>query len=39
MHDCQIVAAALQLNNGADQVALLTRDESIQQSNLVPTIW
>ena len=39
MHDRQIVAAALQLVSEGEQVALLTRDENIRLSGLVPTVW
>jgi PIN domain nuclease of toxin-antitoxin system len=39
MHDRQIVAAALQLASSGEAVALLTRDENIRSSGLVPTVW
>lgn len=39
IHDRQIVATALLVQTGGYEVAILTRDESIQNSNLVPTIW
>jgi PIN domain nuclease of toxin-antitoxin system len=39
MHDRQIVATALQLTGGGGQVALLTRDENIRLSGLIPTVW
>lgn len=39
MHDRQIVAAALQLASGGQPVVLLTRDENIRSSGLVPTVW
>ena len=39
MHDRQIVATALLVQTDGVQVAILTKDENIQNSNLVPTIW
>jgi len=39
MHDRQIVATALLAQTSGVQVAILTKDENIQNSNLVPTIW
>jgi PIN domain nuclease of toxin-antitoxin system len=39
MHDRQIVATALQLAAGGNQIALLTRDENICGSGLVSTVW
>jgi PIN domain nuclease of toxin-antitoxin system len=39
MHDRQIVATALRLNDLGDTAHLLTRDENITQSGLVSVIW
>lgn len=39
MHDRQIVATALLAQTNGNQVAVLTRDESIQNCGLVQTIW
>ena len=39
MHDRQIVATALLAQTNGNQVAILTRDESIQNCGLVQTIW
>lgn len=39
MHDRQIVATALLAKTNGNQVAILTRDESIQNCGLVQTIW
>lgn len=39
MHDRQIVATALLAQTDGHQVAILTRDESIQNCGLVQTIW
>lgn len=39
MHDRQIVATALLAQTNGHQVAILTRDESIQKCGLVQTIW
>jgi PIN domain nuclease of toxin-antitoxin system len=39
MHDRQIVATALLAQTNDVQVAILTRDENIQNSNLVETVW
>jgi PIN domain nuclease of toxin-antitoxin system len=39
MHDRQIIAAALSLAGTGQGVALLTRDESIRDSGLVPVTW
>jgi PIN domain nuclease of toxin-antitoxin system len=39
MHDCQIVAAVLQLASAGQRVVLLTRDENIRSSGLVTTVW
>lgn len=39
IHDRQIVATALLVQTGGYEVAILTRDENIQNSNLVQTIW
>jgi PIN domain nuclease of toxin-antitoxin system len=38
-HDRQIVATALKLSDGGEQVSLLTRDENIRLSGLVTTVW
>jgi PIN domain nuclease of toxin-antitoxin system len=39
MHDRQIVATALVLIDQGESVALLTRDQNIRDSGLVPVIW
>ncbi|MFN8492905.1 MAG: PIN domain-containing protein [Caldilineaceae bacterium] len=39
MHDRQIVATALLAQANDVQVAVLTKDENIQNSSLVQTIW
>lgn len=39
MHDRQIVATALLAQTNGNQVAILTRDESIQNCGLIQTIW
>ena len=39
MHDRQIVATALLAQTPETQVAILTRDENIQNCGLVQTIW
>jgi PIN domain nuclease of toxin-antitoxin system len=39
MHDRQIVATVLLLLDRGEQVALLTRDQNIVDSRLVPVIW
>jgi PIN domain nuclease of toxin-antitoxin system len=39
MHDRQIVAAVLNLAATGQEVALLTRDETIRNSGLVSVIW
>ncbi|MEZ4867424.1 MAG: PIN domain-containing protein [Caldilineaceae bacterium] len=39
MHDRQIVATALLAQTDDNQVAILTRDENIQNCDLVQTIW
>ena len=39
MHDRQIVASALVLQNNGATVAILTRDSVIQSSGLVTVIW
>ena len=39
MHDRQIVATALVIQDGGEEVALLTCDRNITASNLVPIIW
>ncbi|MEZ4731255.1 MAG: PIN domain-containing protein [Caldilineaceae bacterium] len=39
MHDRQIVATALLAQTAEIQVAILTRDENIQNCGLVQTIW
>jgi len=39
MHDRQIVATAIVLARGTEQVVLLTCDQNITASNLVPVIW
>ena len=39
MHDRQIVATVLVIQDAGEEVALLTCDRNITQSNLVPIIW
>jgi PIN domain nuclease of toxin-antitoxin system len=39
MHDRQIVATCLLLVEQGEQVALLTRDQNITASGLVPVLW
>jgi PIN domain nuclease of toxin-antitoxin system len=39
IHDRQIVATALGLSNGGDTVVLLTRDQNITSSGLIPVKW
>ncbi len=39
MHDRQIVATALVLARQGEEVTLLTRDENITASDLVPVLW
>src|SRR5262245_61408074 len=39
MHDRQIVASVLALRDGGANVALLTRDQVIAASGIVPVIW
>jgi PIN domain nuclease of toxin-antitoxin system len=39
MHDRQIVATALYLQEQGNEVAILTKDERITDSRLVDTIW
>ncbi len=39
MHDRQIVATALVIQDSGEEVALLTCDRNITASNLVPVIW
>lgn len=39
MHDRLIVATVLQLAGTGQPVTLLTRDENIRQSGLVPVLW
>lgn len=39
MHDRQIVATALLLAGRGEQVTLLTRDQNITNSGLVPVVW
>lgn len=39
MHDRQIVATALYLQEQGNEVAILTKDERITDSQLVDTIW
>jgi PIN domain nuclease of toxin-antitoxin system len=39
MHDRQIVATALYLQEQDNEVAILTKDEQITNSQLVDTIW
>jgi PIN domain nuclease of toxin-antitoxin system len=39
MHDRQIVATALVLAERGEQVVLVTRDQNITESGLVPVVW
>jgi len=39
LHDRQIVATALLVEEQGEPVAVLTKDENIRSSGLVPTIW
>ena len=39
MHDRQIVATALVLADRGERIALLTRDQNITASGLVPIVW
>lgn len=39
MHDRQIAATALVLIDEGESVALLTYDENIRETNLVPVVW
>ena len=39
MHDRQIIATALVLIDRGESVALITRDENIRETNLVPVVW
>lgn len=39
MHDRQIIATALQLTGPGEVIFLITRDESIRRSSLVPVVW
>ena len=39
MHDRQITATALVLIDQGESVALITRDENIRETDLVPVIW
>ena len=39
MHDRQIAATALILIDQGESVALITRDENIRETDLVPVIW
>jgi PIN domain nuclease of toxin-antitoxin system len=39
MHDHQIVATAVRLIERGEDISLVTRDENIAQSKLVPIIW
>ncbi len=39
MHDRQIVASALVMQNRGETVALLTKDANIVASGLVPVVW
>jgi PIN domain nuclease of toxin-antitoxin system len=39
MHDRQIVASALILQDRGQSVDLLTKDENITESGLIPTVW
>lgn len=39
MHDRQIVALAVQMQNKGETVALLTKDANIVASGLVPVVW
>jgi hypothetical protein len=39
MHDRHIVATALLLADRGEQVSILTRDQNITDSGLIPTVW
>jgi PIN domain nuclease of toxin-antitoxin system len=39
MHDRQIVATALVLQDMGESIAILTKDQNITESGLVPIIW
>ncbi len=39
IHDRQIAATALVLIDRGENVALITRDENIRETNLVPVVW
>lgn len=39
MHDRQIVATALRLIHGGETVKLISKDENIMSSGLVPLVW
>jgi hypothetical protein len=39
MHDRQITATASVLIDQGESVALITRDENIRETDLVPVIW
>ena len=39
IHDQQITATALVLIDRGESVALITRDENIRETNLVPIVW
>ena len=39
MHDAQIVGTVIQLMNSGKNVALLTRDQVIVNSAIIPTVW
>ncbi len=39
MHDRQIVTTALVLADQGNQVTLITRDENIKASGVVPILW
>ena len=39
IHDRQITATALVLIDRGESIALITRDENIRETNLVPVVW
>jgi hypothetical protein len=39
MHDRQILATALLLATATEGISLITRDENIRLSGLIPVVW
>ena len=39
MHDRQIIATALFLQDQGQEVAILTKDKLIVRADIIPTIW